>query len=633
MTKFFILAPLLLQVISCAHKPEVIVFENIKEITLEPGTFIMGQQGHMCHYTKNGTYDFEINNSNTLYSGDVVYDMTSESHSGKLISITSKIDDTINPYIMIGVGYSYAISNKTSRSVTLFAYDGKLQTMTGNVKLSPVSNAKNLFFSLNPGETVEIDGNTTNRSIFNVIGKNGLCSVSTETPTHVDKMKPKIFIDTNEVSVYQFSRFIMNYKAPSVGDGKFDTFDGWKESYNKFLPKNSDELSERLLGDECAMKSNNWESKSYPPGVNNSIMSMDCVSWYEAYAYCIWNGKNEGYRSGHLPSEAEYELLSTSYGYSEFPYGNFPYEKTESKYLDSTRNEIAFGIRNLITHNSEFMMDEYDGDDTTVYRNDNRNVTMSSGKGFNGSSPVSLTDKWRLCDCTEWRFDRVIGRYSCDSEINCKSASYSSWGNNDTTGSFVVSTKSNTTAHILRGGYQQYEYNKKPTKVYASNMTDFYKNGKLEFSSSSVSRGFYTDDSGIKFNGRIGRNSVYVLSFSSDGCDGSDCNEIKNNGSKDDKLLAHNSPSWVLYRVFQNDNGRYNMSVYKSYTSGTSKTENDITIKYEYDDFTVYLNGMYRDGQSYVISNGSQPSRSTERSIVSSNFRSPTVGFRCSYSR
>jgi formylglycine-generating enzyme required for sulfatase activity len=53
-----------------------------------------------------------------------------------------------------------------------------------------------------------------------------------------------------------------------------------------------------------------------PEAGANENLPMDCVNWYEAYAFCIWDG-------GFLPSAAEWEYAAVGGGQArEYPWGS-----------------------------------------------------------------------------------------------------------------------------------------------------------------------------------------------------------------------------------------------------------------------------------------------------------------------
>jgi formylglycine-generating enzyme required for sulfatase activity len=120
-------------------------------------------------------------------------------------------------------------------------------------------------------------------------------------------------LDKYLVTVGRFRQFVDAWSGgagyhPAVGSGKHTHLNGGQGLADVATP-GSFEQGWPLAGNgwiqptvTSLMQCGAAQSWTPAPGPNESL-PVNCMNWYEAYAFCIWDG-------GFLPSEAEWELVA-----------------------------------------------------------------------------------------------------------------------------------------------------------------------------------------------------------------------------------------------------------------------------------------------------------------------------------
>jgi formylglycine-generating enzyme required for sulfatase activity len=127
-------------------------------------------------------------------------------------------------------------------------------------------------------------------------------------------------LDKYEVSVGRFRRFVEDYddwrgNNPAQGSGNhpYSLGSGWDRdpSWEVELAGSAAVLR---VGLNCNATQQTWTDEP----LYNELKPINCVSWYEAFAFCVWD-------EGRLPTEAEWQYAAVGGAQArEFAWGNTP---------------------------------------------------------------------------------------------------------------------------------------------------------------------------------------------------------------------------------------------------------------------------------------------------------------------
>lgn len=206
-------------------------------------------------------------------------------------------------------------------------------------------------------------------------------------------------LDKYEVTVGRFRAFVSagqgtQANPPANGAGAHAKFpgSGWNETWKSNLAASTAALTAALACNKDAT----WTA-------GDEQRPMNCITWYEAMAFCIWDG-------GTLPTEVESNYASAggdeqrAYPWSDPPWVLMPFDATHTIYFDEMTGKCVGGtgstapdcdVTDLLTVGSKPAGDGKWGQSDLA-----GSVREWTLDGY-GNYPTSCTDCVNLTDITE----------------------------------------------------------------------------------------------------------------------------------------------------------------------------------------------------------------------------------------
>lgn len=216
-------------------------------------------------------------------------------------------------------------------------------------------------------------------------------------------------LDKYEVTVGRFRAFVAAGRGtqaspPTAGAGSHPNLagSGWQSNWNANL---TTDMAALVSAVKCSSGLQTWTDT---PGVNEN-KPMNCVTWYEAMAFCIWDG-------GYLPTEAEWNYAASGGGEQRvYPWSSPPSSVTiDCKYTNYMINNPSgsscvngpnpvgsepmgdgrWGHSGIAGNVLEWTLD-WDSGPYPVPCNDCANLTSATVRVFRGGSFLDLAPSQR----------------------------------------------------------------------------------------------------------------------------------------------------------------------------------------------------------------------------------------------